>query len=170
MAAWMPTAMPTRMPTAYPASASSRVRGARSMSALNTLLEAEREAEIAVQQVGEVMIQAQPERVGQVIARLDCGAERRRHRQLADDGLHRIAGDELQHAEDHDDHAEQQRHRIGEPDRRVAEHVFSDPPSSAQAEKVLGVLVQPLVEHGGFQRQLLVFLDQRLHGQAERLP
>ncbi len=81
VAAWMPTRMPAGMPTAYPASASSRVRGARSMSALSTaLLEAEREAEVAAQQGGEVMIQAQPERVVQVIARLDCGAERRGHR------------------------------------------------------------------------------------------
>jgi hypothetical protein len=79
-------------------------------------------AEIAMQHVHQVAVQPLKERLIELEALFQRGAKRRRHRHIADHGLDRIAGNELQQAEDQDDDADQKQHSLRHMSRGMPQH------------------------------------------------
>ena len=81
-----------------------------------------RVAEIAVQNIRQIAEQARQERLVEMEALLQRGAQGGRHGHVADHGLHRIARNELQQAEDRDHHADQKQQRLRQMSRGVPQH------------------------------------------------
>ncbi len=79
-------------------------------------------AKIAVQHVHQIAVQALKERLIELEALFQRGAQRRRHRHIADHGLDWIARDELEQAEDQNDDADQKQHGLRHMSRDMPQH------------------------------------------------
>ncbi len=124
-----------------------------------------RVAEIAVQHVQQIAVQTLKERLVELEALLQRGAQRRRHRHVADHGLDRIARNELQQAEDQDDDADQKQQPPAPDVPRCA--AASTPPASTTRRQPHGAMhhrvVRPSIPMHYARARLIMQLASQLH-------